>query len=153
MKLILCGDGEERKNIELKIRQLDLQNDVILLGSIDNVHEILQAMDILVMPSLFEGLPFALLEAQASGLKCVVSDSVSRESDVMGWNQFLPLALDDAKWANQILNEDLNYDRITGYIEMKMKGFDIKESSESVRKFLTDIYNKVIDEKAIKRKK
>lgn len=153
VKLILCGDGEERKNIELKIRQLDLQNDVILLGSIDNVHEILQAMDILVMPSLFEGLPFALLEAQASGLKCVVSDSVSRESDVMGWNQFLPLALDDAKWANQILNEDLNYDRITGYIEMKMKGFDIKESSESVRKFLTDIYNKVIDEKAIKRKK
>ena len=147
VKLILCGDGEERKNIELQIRQLDLQNDVILLGSIDNVHEILQAMDILVMPSLFEGLPFALLEAQASGLKCVVSDSVSRESDVMGWNQFVPLSSNDSVWASVILKENMNYERFEGYREMKKRGFDIGDSVISVEQLIEGKLKEVVVKK------
>ncbi len=60
-KLVLCGDGEERKNIEDQIQELNLGKDVILLGVINNVNEILQAIDVIVMPSLFEGLPFTLL--------------------------------------------------------------------------------------------
>lgn len=129
MKLLLCGDGEERDGIERQINELGIDGDVILLGVIDNVNEYLQAMDIIVMPSLFEGLPFALLEAQTAGLKCVVSNTVSKESDIMKWNQFLPLDLDDKSWADIILMEDMNYDRLMGYRIMKDHGFDITESA------------------------
>lgn len=121
VKLLLCGDGKERENIEHQIRMLGLENDVKLMGVIDNVNEILQVMDIIVMPSLFEGLPFALLEAQAAGLKCIVSDTVSKESDVMEWNQFLSLELSDDLWAKIILKTDIKYERSVGYEIMKKR--------------------------------
>ena len=127
-KLILVGDGEERENIEHQITALGLNDCVILLGIVDNVNEILQAIDLIVMPSLFEGLPFALLEAQTAGLKCVVSDTVSHESDIMGWNVFLPLDLDDIGWTDEIDKISLNYDRYEGFISMNKHNYDINES-------------------------
>lgn len=134
IKLILCGDGEERTNIEFEIKKLNLEGDVLLLGVISNVNEILQAMDIFVMPSLFEGLPFALLEAQAAGLKCIVSDTVSAEVDIMGWNRFLPLALEDNLWAKNILEMEQEYNRIIGYEVMKKRGFDITDGAREVER-------------------
>ena len=131
-KLILCGDGEKRPEIEQQIHALELDNDVILMGMIDNVNEILQAMDILVMPSLFEGLPFALLEAQSAGLKCIVSDTVSREADITGWNQFLPLDLSDQLWAEAIQKEDIAYNRLDGYDIMCKAGFDIVKNMNTI---------------------
>ena len=131
-KLILCGDGEKRPEIEQQIHALELDNDVILMGMIDNVNEILQAMDILVMPSLFEGLPFALLEAQTAGLKCIVSDTVSREADITGWNQFLPLDLSDQLWAEAIQKEDIAYNRLDGYDIMCKAGFDIVKNMNTI---------------------
>lgn len=131
-KLVLCGDGEERENIQAQIREKGLENDVLMLGTVKNVHEILQAMDILIMPSLFEGLPFALLEAQTAGLKCVVSDTVSRESDIIGWNVFLPLTLGDREWADAILSVDLNYDRAESARVMRNAGYDVNACAECV---------------------
>lgn len=125
VKLILCGDGEERRNIEKQIQELDLQNNVLLLGVVNNVHEILQGIDLIVMPSLFEGLPFALLEAQAAGLKCVVSDTVSKESDIMGWNTFLALDDEDDYWAETICNIAMSNDRQIATTIMTQKGYDI----------------------------
>ena len=126
-KLVLCGDGEERSSIEEQIKQLGLTGDVILLGTVDNVNEILQAVDVIVMPSLFEGLPFALLEAQAAGLKCVVSDTISKESDIVGWNVPLPLSEKDEKWAKAICGLDISYDRADGANVIVKEGFDITE--------------------------
>lgn len=128
VKLILCGEGEERVNIERQIKELGIQENVLLLGVIDNVNEILQAMDIFVMPSYFEGLPYALLEAQTAGLKCIVSDTISSESDILKWNHYLSLQSDSFLWAEIIMNEDLNYDRSIGYEMMKKSGFNIVES-------------------------
>lgn len=135
-KLVLCGDGEERANIEHQIKSLSLENDVILLGVIDNVHEILQAIDIIVMPSLFEGLPFALLEAQAAGLKCIVSDTVSKEADVTGWNTFLPLDGTDEMWANYVYRETVNGNREVGNCLLNKAGFNIKEAAYFVEKII-----------------
>lgn len=136
VKLILCGDGEERKNIENQIQELGIQEDVIILGVIDNVNEMLQAMDIMVMPSLFEGLPFALLEAQAAGLKCIVSDTVSVESDIMGWNKFLSLNVESEVWAKVILNENTSYERNVGYIQMKEREFDIGDIVRKIEEII-----------------
>lgn len=127
-RLILCGDGEEREHIEDLIQQFNLSDNVILTGIINNVNEMLQAFDVLIMPSLFEGLPFALLEAQASGLKCVVSDTVSSESNVMGWNIPVPLNASDQEWVDSINSIDLHYNREEAYEEMKIKGFDLNDS-------------------------
>lgn len=139
VKLLLCGDGEERGNIEKQIDELGIHSHVILLGAIDNVNEMLQAMDIIVMPSLFEGLPFALLEAQTAGLKCIVSDTVSQESDIVGWNQFLPLSLSNDLWAEAILTTDMVYNRLVGYEIMKQKGFDITDNVAMVEKIINPI--------------
>lgn len=90
--LLLCGDGELRQEIEEQIRELQLEKYVNLLGNIDNVNEILQGMDVFVLPSLFEGMPFSIVEAQASGLNCVISDAVTREADILHGNRFLSLS-------------------------------------------------------------
>lgn len=130
-RLVLCGDGEERSNIEAHIREKELEDRVILLGVIDNVHEVLQAIDIIVMPSLFEGLPFALLEAQAAGLKCIVSDTVSKESDILRWNTFVPLASDDYLWAKTVVGQKLE-DRKKAADTVKSKGFDIHDCVDEI---------------------
>lgn len=134
-RLLLCGDGEERSNMEAQIDKLGIRDNVLFLGVVDNVHQILQAMDVLVMPSLFEGLPFALLEAQAAGLNCVVSDTVSRESDVTGQIEFLPLALEDMQWA-KVVSKKINDDRSKSAEIIKQKGFDINESIHIVEELL-----------------
>lgn len=131
-KLLLCGDGEERANIEAQIDELGLKNDVILAGVVSNVHEYLQVMDVIVMPSLFEGLPFSLLEAQAAGLKCVVSDTVSDESNVLGRNKFIPLDATDLLWATSILAQDFDYDRSDSYHQMAEAGYDVAKSAADI---------------------
>lgn len=134
--LLLCGDGEEREHIEQQISTLHLEDSVRLLGRIDNVHEMLQVFDIMIMPSLFEGLPFALIEAQAAGLKCVVSDTISLESNVLGWNQFVELNAPDAEWVKTIQELNLSYDREQGYFGMKEHGFDLDESIAKIETIL-----------------
>lgn len=136
VRLLLCGDGEKRADIETQVRELDLQDSVMFLGVIDNVHEILQAMDLLVMPSLFEGLPFTLLEAQAAGLRCVVSDTVSRESDLLEGNEFLPLSLEERIWAQKILEIDQTYDRAKAVEIVAKKGFCVMDCAKQAERII-----------------
>lgn len=126
--LLLCGDGELRKDIENTIHELQIDNSVILLGMIDNVNEVLQAFDIYVMPSLFEGLPFSIMEALASGLICIVSDTISQESNVIGRNVSVGLDASNVEWVNIVRNFKTPIDRFWGYEEMKKCGFDIKDN-------------------------
>ena len=74
-----------------------------VLGAVDNVNEWLSAVDCLLMPSLFEGLPFVLVEAQAAGLPCVVSSSVSEEANISGYLQYV--SLDDPldSWMESVI--------------------------------------------------
>ena len=138
-KLVLCGDGEERHNIETQIKALNLEDSVLLLGVVNNVNEILQAIDVIVMPSLFEGLPFALLEAQAAGLKCVVSDTVSQESNILGRNVFISLDEDDYSWAKQVLTSITPSSEREHFADLIIqKGFDIFDSVEKVQSIIED---------------
>ena len=76
-RLILIGDGELFTAIERKVNSLDLSNKVVLVGVSDRVNEYLQAMDIFILPSLFEGFPVSAVEAQMSGLVCYLSDNIN----------------------------------------------------------------------------
>ena len=101
--LLLLGEGGDRPMLEQKIRDMGLQNHVIMTGNVTNVADHLSAMDVFVFPSLFEGTPLSILEVQANGLPCVISNSVPK--DVFLTDLIHPLSLQDAKdtWVDAIL--------------------------------------------------
>ena len=81
-KLILIGQGESMKMIQDMINEYHLQNSVILPGVVSNVNDYLQAKDIFCFPSRFEGLGLSLVEAEANGLPCVISNTIPKEAVV-----------------------------------------------------------------------
>ena len=78
--LMLIGTGSLLQSIKLKAKELNLEDSILFMGICENTYELYQAMDIFVLPSIFEGLPVVGIEAQASGLKCIFSDNVTRTS-------------------------------------------------------------------------
>lgn len=105
VKFVFIGDGELRKEVEKSIYEKKLQDKVSVLGARDDVNKWYSALDCLLMPSLFEGLPFTLVEAQASGLPCVVSDTVSSKADLTGLVQYIGLEEGLDIWTDKILEE------------------------------------------------
>lgn len=101
-EMLLVGDGRLREEVEGEIIARSLGARVCVLGLRADVEAILRASDMFLMPSLHEGLPVALVEAQASGVTCLVSDRVSREADLgLGLVRFLPID-DPTGWADSI---------------------------------------------------
>lgn len=81
-RLLLCGDGPLKTEIEEKIDFLGIRDKVILKGVVRNVNEFMMAMDVLIFPSFFEGFPITVIEAEATGLPIVLSDRITKEVDV-----------------------------------------------------------------------
>ena len=131
--LILIGDGEERNAIEQNINELKLNDCVKLLGNINNVYEILQGCDIFLMPSVYEGLPLACIEAQASGIKCFISDTISKETDITGLVKFISLDLKEDEWAKFII-ENCNYFRTNQYDKVVEAKYDISNTIKILMK-------------------
>ena len=103
--LLLYGEGSTRSELEEDIQKLDLTDSAFVMGNANNIPEILSAFDVFAFPSLFEGTPLALLEAQANGLPCVISDQVPDDACVTELIQ--KLSLDDpAAWAKAILSAE-----------------------------------------------
>jgi glycosyltransferase involved in cell wall biosynthesis len=105
--LLLVGDGALRSSVEKQCADIGITSHVIFAGVSSHIPELMcSAMDVFVLPSVYEGLPLVLLEAQAAGLPCVVSDVVSREAQVVdGAIQFLPLAAGPDVWGNAVLSK------------------------------------------------
>ena len=104
--LLLVGDGALRSAMEQRCMELGVSSRVIFAGTSSHIPEIMRsAMDVFLMPSLHEGLPLVLLEAQAAGLPCLVSDVVSQEVTVAdGSVQFLSLAGGVEAWTDAVLS-------------------------------------------------
>lgn len=138
-KLIILGNGEEKDKLQHDIQDNELEKRVSLLGEKEHIEQYLSAMDIFLMPSLNEGLPFALVEAQASGLTCIVSKGVTQESNLTGTVRYLGL-LEQEQWIKEIM--DLNSKRSSrtqGAEMIKNSGYDI---GQSYRIFLNALENK-----------
>lgn len=102
--LILVGDGESRSAMETDANALGIGDRVYFLGRRDDVAALLPTFDVVVLPSLWEGLPLALIEAQAYGIPCVTSTVVTRETEVVpGLVRFIPLSAGPEYWAESIL--------------------------------------------------
>lgn len=134
-KLMIVGDGELREDIEKMIYKYKLDQDVILTGMKNNVQDYLQAMDVFVFTSIFEGFGMALIEAQACGLYCFSSDVVPYETKVTDNIEYMSLNSSAYMWAKKI--SDHNYfrrediDNIEDSI--KRNGFDISKEASKLR--------------------
>lgn len=101
-RLILLGDGADRPMLEGLIRDLGLESFVAMPGNVRNVNEYLSAMDVFAFPSLYEGMPLAIVEVQANGLPCVLSDRVPKDVFLTDLLTALPLE-DPTAWAEALL--------------------------------------------------
>ena len=100
--LIIIGDGSERRVLADAINESGLTDRIFLLPAQSDIARYYSASDIFIMPSLFEGMPLVTIEAQANGLKCIFSDSITREANHIGNADFYPLDLGVKKWAELI---------------------------------------------------
>ena len=122
-ELVWVGTGELQKEIQRLIIDSGTHRYIHMIGRRDDVNEILQCSDAFFMPSKFEGLPFALVEAQAAGLTCLVSDAISPMSDCGGC-VFMPLRNSADEWARK-LSDILDGKEKKTIDKDKIKRFDV----------------------------
>lgn len=139
-KLLLVGDGYLREEIVSQIEKMHLSNDVILAGVRDDVNNILQAMDIMVFPSLFEGLGVALIEAQVSGLKVLASNTITKEANITGNVIFFDIKKGANYWAKEIIKYHKESDREVDINIIINSGYDINSSIGEIEKFYLNLY-------------
>lgn len=137
VKLFMIGDGELKEHIEKKAERIGIRDHIIFTGNIDNVAEVLQAMDGMVLPSLFEGLPLVMIEWQILGLPCVISDVITKECICTEQVQTCSLHDGPDIWAKKILKliEVTNRKEAihTSVEQIKKAGFDIQEGIEKLK--------------------
>lgn len=132
--LILLGEGSRMKAARELSKELGIEDKVYFLGNHSNVYDYYQAMDYFVYPSRFEGLPGTVVEAQTSGLKCVMSDAICSEAAVTDLVHIMSITEDPARWAEYIA-ETAEYER-RGYVEeMRSAGFDVNRQAEIMTNF------------------
>ncbi len=107
--LILIGQGENRAVVQKLVRTLGMEEHISCYGWMENIPDYLQAMDVFCLPSRFEGLPISAVEAQAAGLRCLISDTVTRETDLTGLVKFLPL--EEEQWADVLAGVETDKQR------------------------------------------
>lgn len=139
--LIIAGGGELEGQLKKEAYDLGISDFVLFLGMVEDTAPILQAMDVFVFTSVFEGLGMALIEAQASGLRCVCSDVVPKETKVTGLIQYLSLNESPVKWAEII--SLIDFDNRTDVSEEAYKsitaaGYNINIEAYKLRKIYLD---------------
>ena len=132
-RLLLVGDGELRSDIEKKIRELGIASNVIFTGVRSDVPNLMQAMDVFLFPSLYEGFGVVLAEAQASGLPCVISDQIPADCDLTDLISRYSLERDAKDWAQAVCDRR-NFRRKDTADEIAAAGFDIRKNAQWLQK-------------------
>ncbi|MBO1512352.1 glycosyltransferase family 1 protein [Metabacillus sp. BG109] len=124
--LVLVGSGQLRDLIENKIKELNLEDKIKILGIRSDIHRILQAFDVFIFPSLYEGLPVTLIEAQTTGLPCIIADHITKEVDIgAGLISYISIKNSPSEWSNVVLRNKVR--NIKSLEALKKSGFDIRE--------------------------
>lgn len=134
-RLLLVGDGPLRLEMEAKVKQFHLEQVVNFLGVREDVSALLQAMDVFVFPSLYEGLPLSLVEAQTAGLPCFLSDAVPRDAAITDLVEFVPLSETATVWAQTIQKQTDEMMRINREYEIAQAGYDIRQTADRLQEF------------------
>ena len=135
IKFLLIGNGELKEEIEKKCIDAGINENVIFLQNRDDVNKLMQAMDIFVLPSLYEGLPVVGIEAQAAGLKCIFSNTITDKVKVLDTCTFLPIDNINCSllWKKEIENfKTINREGTID--EIRKHGYDIKAEVKKLEK-------------------
>lgn len=142
--LMLIGSGELEEEIKKLAIEKKVYDNILFLGNRADVNNLLSTMDVFLMPSFMEGLPFAGVEAQAAGLKCVFSKGVTKEVALTNQVFFLDLNASINEWVKLCADKcNLNYDRKKSISQLRSRGYDLKNIiSELSEKYMSLIYDK-----------
>lgn len=137
-KLLLIGKGEDEAALRKKVSELSLDEKVLFLLDRSDVKELYQAMDVFVMPSIFEGLPVVGIEAQANGLPCVISNTISDEILLTDTVSMLSIKQPARDWAMKILS--VSQERsMTSITQLRDRGYDSETEAEKLAKWYEEL--------------
>lgn len=131
--LLLLGEGPLMEPIQKKVASKGLTEKVRFLGSKSPISNYYQVIDFLIFPSVFEGMPGTIIEAQASGLRCLVSDCVTEEVKVTDLVEFYSLKKSPSEWADYVIAHK-DYERRGRVEELKAAGFDVENQVQDLQK-------------------
>lgn len=134
--LILTGKGKLENAIREKVENLGLKNKVIFTGLRSDIPEIMMAMDVFVFPSLYEGMPNTVIEAQGTGLPCLISDTITREANITGDVEYLSIYDSAEIWAEKALYYSKGYERKCMENAFIQKGYDITFESKRLMEII-----------------
>ena len=140
--LFLIGDGPLRNDINKKIKMYNLVDKVILPGNVSNVERYYSASDIFILPSKYEGLPLSLIEAQVSGLNCIIADNIGTETDISGKITYISINKSPEFWADQILISQHNGRNKTASVSNN--NYNIKNTANELAKYYVSRLNLAI---------
>lgn len=141
--LLLIGQGPLMQEMKEKISRLNLEKAVKFLGQRNDTNQLYQAMDVFLLPSLYEGLPVVGIEAQATGLLCILSNDMTKETKVLDFTTFMTSEDSAEKWAENILNCVVRYKRHNTAKEVSKYGFDINTEVEKLEERYFEYHNKI----------
>jgi glycosyltransferase involved in cell wall biosynthesis len=136
--LVLVGDGPFMAGVQAQVKAAGMEDSVRFLGLRGDVPGLLQAMDLFLLPSQFEGLPLVLVEAQAAGLPCLASSIVTDEVRLTGLLEFLDLADEPTVWAARAIEMAKTQDRSSDTTQIAAAGYDIRAAAELLADFYRD---------------
>lgn len=129
--LLMVGTGELESEIRRQARSLDLEPYVIFAGLRFDIPQMLSAMDVFVFPSFHEGMPNTVIEAQSTGLPCVIADTITKEADITGLVKYRSLSASAEEWAETALGAVHSVRKDT-YADFVAHGYDIQSVSEDL---------------------
>lgn len=141
IKLLWVGDGELMESIKKLTSELGEEDNIIFTGKVNNPEYYYQAMDLFVMPSFYEGFPISAIEAQTSGLQCILSDNITKEAAITENVSFIPLQQENL-WINfieKIINK--KFERKNQLELMERKGYNIQSTVDFIQDFYLKFEN------------
>ena len=132
--LMLLGEGSGMEEARKQAERLGIEKETLFMGNRKEVWDYYQAMDYFVFPSRFEGLPGTVVEAQAAGLKCLISDKITPEVGFTELVAYQDISLPAEDWAEQII-KDIPYERKDMCQAVEAAGFDVREQAKRMERF------------------
>lgn len=130
--LLVIGQGELKDKLEAQAKELGISDKIKFLGVRSDVPHILSASDFMIFPSFYEGMPNVVIEAQGAGLRCLISDTITKEAKITDLVTYMSLSESAEKWADEVnrLSFCETKPRAEYISDLKEKGYDIKSSAE-----------------------
>lgn len=136
-RLMLVGNGPLLNEMQSKVKELGLEDSVLFLKERSDVNELMQAMDVFVMPSVFEGAPYVLIEAQAAGLPCLISNRINQDICLTSYVKSEGIEVAPDVWASQISSMLGTHRRTSDQSDIISAGYSIKDTIRKLEKIYT----------------